>query len=137
MSTKLRTLLRFISLLRLEPFMLMFTTFYFIKRNSLDVLIQDKLCRNKYNMTEEFCINLYSNDSDICATKTLVLAEAVMYNAYNQWISFPLSIVWSLFLGTWCDRYPKGRKCILIIAAITQTMEAAINTMNSYFFTLS
>ncbi|CAG2102356.1 unnamed protein product [Medioppia subpectinata] len=136
MISTIKSYLRFICLLRVEPLMLLFTTCYFLKRNPQDVLFQDKLCRNKYNMSEEFCLHLsdnHPNDTD-SGLRTEILSDAVMYNAYNQWMTLPVSIVWSLFLGAWIDRYPKGRKWVFIIGTITQAMEAAINGLNSYFF---
>jgi len=87
-------------------------------------------------MTEEFCINL----ADIKETeknyeyKTLVLADAVQYNMYHTLITFCPGIVWSLFLGAWIDKYIHGRKAIFFIGSITQSIEAAINTLNAYFF---
>ncbi|CAG2102357.1 unnamed protein product [Medioppia subpectinata] len=139
MAIRVARFLRFVSLLRLEPYIVLFTAFYFVKRNALDVLIQDKICVHKYNMPEDFCYHLASikkNDTN-AHIKTDILADAVMYNTYQQLLTQPLSIIWSLFLGTWVDKYPKGRKWIFIIAAVTQAMEAAINACNSYFFSLN
>jgi hypothetical protein len=66
--------------------------------------------------------------------KTLVLGDAVQFNMYHTLMQFCPGIVWALFLGAWIDKYIRGRKTIFIIGAITASIEAAINTMNAYYF---
>jgi hypothetical protein len=107
-----------------------------MRRTPLDLLIQDKLCRQKYNMSVEFCTNLpqIKESENNYHIKTLVLGDAVQYNMYHTLMQFCPSIVWSLFLGVWTDKYIKGRKTILLVSAITASIEAAINTLNAYYF---
>jgi hypothetical protein len=49
-------------------------------------------------------------------------------------MQFCPGIVWSLFLGAWIDKYINGRKVIFLICAMTASIEAAINTLNAYYF---
>ncbi|CAG2174358.1 unnamed protein product, partial [Oppiella nova] len=87
-------------------------------------------------MSDEFCYYLpyiTANDANH-EIKTLILSDTVTYNMYHTWITLAPGIVWSMFLGTWIDKYISGRKAIFIVGSITQTMEAAINTLNSYYF---
>ena len=139
MSSKLKTVFVFISMLRVELFMLLMMFVYCLKRTPLDMLIQDKLCMHKYNQSQSFCERLSSIDEndDNFEYKTLILSDAVKYNMYSTLITFLPGIVWSLFLGSWTDRYLKGRKVILLVAAITQSIENLINAFGSYYFTSS
>jgi hypothetical protein len=107
-----------------------------MKQTPLNLLIQDKLCRQKYNMSVEFCTNLpqIKESDENYNIKSLVLGDAVQYNMYHTLMQFCPGIVWALFLGTWTDKYIRGRKTIFIIGAITASIEAAINTMNAYYF---
>ena len=138
MSTNLQLFARFVWLLRVEPYMLVFATFQYFRSTPLEVLIQDKLCRNKYNMSEEFCLNLpfmkdNEPDSDI---RSSILSDAVLYNSYHQWITMTPGVTWALFLGPWIDKYARARKIIFIVSSFTQMMEYVLNTINSYYFSL-
>ncbi|CAG2105176.1 unnamed protein product [Medioppia subpectinata] len=137
MKNKIKIFFRFLSLLRVEPFMIILAFSQYFRRTPLEVLIQDKLCRNRYNMSEEFCLQLpYMSDVETGhEIKTLILSDAVKYNMYHTWITMAPGIVWSIFLGPWIDKYINGRKAIFIIGSITQSLEAAMNALNSYFFT--
>ncbi len=133
---KLKRVLKFITLLRVEPYMVFIAFCLMLRKTPLDLLIQDKLCRQKYNMTVEFCTNLpdMKETEKNYEIKTLVLADAVQFNMYHTLMQFCPGIVWSLFLGAWIDKYINGRKTIFLIGAITSSIEAAINTLNAYYF---
>ncbi len=133
---KFKRVLKFITLLRVEPYMVLIAFCTFMRKTPLDLLIQDKLCRQKYNMTVEFCTNLpdMKESENNYNIKTLVLGDAVQFNMYHTLMQFCPGIVWALFLGAWIDKYIRGRKTIFIIGAITASIEAAINTMNAYYF---
>ncbi|CAG2167426.1 unnamed protein product [Oppiella nova] len=137
MKDRFKTFMRFISLLRVEPFMIILAFSSYFRRTPLEVLIQDKLCRNRYNMSEEFCLELaYMSDVETGhEIKTQILSDAVKYNMYHTWITMAPGIMWSIFLGPWIDKYINGRKAIFIIGSITQALEAAMNAIMSYFFT--
>jgi hypothetical protein len=125
-----------VTLLKVEPYLVLTAFCLQMRRTPLDLLIQDKLCRQKYNMSVEFCTNLpqIKESENNYNIKTLVLGDAVQYNMYHTLMQFCPSIVWSLFLGVWTDKYIKGRKIILLVSAITASIEAAINTLNAYYF---
>ena len=108
----------------------------YLRKTPLEVLIQDKLCRNVYHMDEEFCMNLpYMSDTEPNhEIKTRILSDAVTYNMYHTWITMTPGIIWSIFLGPWIDKYIHGRKCIFIIGSLTQAIEAGMNAWNSFDF---
>ncbi len=133
---KFKRILKFVTLLRVEPYMVLIAFCFQMRETPLNLLIQDKLCRQKYNMSVEFCTNLQEmkESEKNYKIKTLVLGDAVQYNMYHTLMQFCPGIVWSLFLGAWIDKYINGRKTIFLIGAITSSIEAAINTLNAYYF---
>jgi hypothetical protein len=54
---KFKRFLKFLTLLRVEPFVIFLGFCLSLRRTPLDLLIQDKLCRLKYNLSENFCRN--------------------------------------------------------------------------------
>ncbi len=133
---KFKRILKFVTLLRVEPYMVLIAFCFQMRQTPLNLLIQDKLCRQKYNMSVEFCTNLQEmkESEKNYKIKTLVLGDAVQYNMYHTLMQFCPGLVWSLFLGAWIDKYINGRKTIFLIGAITSSIEAAINTLNAYYF---
>src|SRR5208282_3372103 len=126
---KLKRFLTFIKLLRTEFFMLIFAFCFSLRKTPLDQLIQDKLCRHKYNMSQDFCTNLpeMKKDHKFYEYKSQILTDAVQYNMYHTLITVCPAIVWSLFLGAWIDNYKHGTKVIFIISSITAGLESFMN----------
>ena len=136
MLSKIKLFLRFVSLLRVEVFMYLTALSLYIRLTPLDLLIQDKICFNKYNLSKDTCKNLPSLTQNETGYefKSKILSEAVEYNMYQNIIQYAPGIVWALFLGAWIDRYNNGRKAVFIIGATTQCLEAIINWFNAYYF---
>ena len=129
---------KFVSMLKLEPFMVIMAFVLHMKITPLDLLLQDKLCKHKYNMSDHFCANL----SDIDETdvnhiyKTLVLSDVVTYKMWVKMIIYVPGNVMSLFLGSWSDRYMPARKIIMLCASFAMFIENLVNALNSYYFWL-
>ena len=56
----------------------------------------------------------------------------VTFKSYQNLIYYIPGTIWSLFLGSWCDRYVKAKKWIMVIGAITTAAENLINCVNSF-----
>lgn len=115
----------------------MFFTAYslYIRTTPLDLLIQDKICRNEYRLNHTICRDLPSlRDNQTDNHKSEILAAAVQYNMYQNIIQYAPGIVWALFLGAWIDKYDNGRKAVFIIGSSTQFIEAVINCFNAFYF---
>jgi ABC-type sugar transport system permease subunit len=136
---KFKRFLTFIKLLRIEFFILLFTFCFSMRKTPLDQLIQDKLCRHKYNLSQDFCTNLpeMKKDHKFYEFKSQILSDAVQYNMYHTLITTCPAIVWSLFYGAWIDNYKHGRKVIFLICSITAALESFMDAINAYFFYLS
>jgi hypothetical protein len=119
--------------------MLIYAFFFSLRKAPLNQLIQDKLCRHKYNMSQDFCKNLpeMKKIHEFYEYKSQILSDAVQYNMYHTLITTCPAIFWSLFLGAWIDNYKHGRKAIFIIGSITASLESFLNAVNSYLFDLS
>ncbi len=136
---KFKRTLTFISLLKIELFLFVFVFCVSLKKVPLNQLIQDKLCRLKYNMSEQFCINLsqMKKTDKYYEFKSIILGDGVQYNMYHTLITVCPAIVWSLFLGSWIDNYKNGRKVIFLMGSLCFALESFMNAINSYFFHLS
>ena len=130
-------ILKFVSMLKVEPFVIMVMAIFYLKATPLELLQQDKLCKFKYNMTEDFCWNLATieEDDENYHFKSMIINDVVTNKMYSYLISFIPGVIWSLFLGAWTDRYGKGRKVIMLVGALAQTIENLMNAFNSYYIT--
>jgi len=131
--------LTFVKLLKAEFFTFIFMFCYLLRKTPLDQLIQDKLCRLKYNLSVEFCENLpqMKKSDESYEYKSLILGDAVQYNMYHTLITTCPAILWSLFLGGWIDNYKNGKKAIFLIGSLTAGLETFMNAINAYYFNLS
>ena len=135
MWSKIKSFLTFLWLLRVEVFMFFTAYSLYIRTTPLDLLIQDKICRNHYELNASICHDLpQKTDNETGHHKSDILSLAVQYNMYQNIIQYAPGIVWALFLGAWIDKYNNGRKMVFIIGSSTQCIEAIINWFNSYYF---
>ncbi len=88
--------LKFGSMLKLEPFVMLIIFVYYLKMTPLDLLQQDKLCRLKYEMPSIFCWNLSSitKDDDNYPIKSKILSDTVDYKMYSYLITFIPGVIW-------------------------------------------
>ncbi|KAH9398236.1 hypothetical protein TYRP_019246 [Tyrophagus putrescentiae] len=84
---------------------------------SKSLLIQDKLCLFTYNQSEAFCQNIHleMNDTAQEAIKDVILADATRFNIYSSVIESVAMISWSLFVGSFLDRFSGGTFVIMSI----------------------
>ena len=95
MLFKIKLFLRFVSLLRVEVFMYFKALSLYIRLTPLDLLTQDKICANKYNLSRDTCKYLSSLTQNETGYefKSKILSEAVEYNMYKNIIQYAPSIV--------------------------------------------
>ena len=125
--------------LRVEPFIF----FHLFARSASQViqsqLIQDKICVLEFNQTNHYCMDLHqldpnSNQSD---TQSQILVRLTNLNLYTTFINtFPV-LIWSLFIGSWCDKYIHGRKILMCFAAIGSIIDMILLMTNAFFFNMS
>ena len=120
--------LSFVYLLRIEPYLILTLFATSIKRVPLDQLIQDKICLQKYNLSKEFCYNLPQMDSSAAnySYKSLILSDSSEFSFFHALISTLPSIVWSLFIGSWTDRYINAKWILLLLAGLASSIESLL-----------
>lgn len=133
---KSKRLFMFLSFLRLEVFVLFYMFTYYIKRVPLEQLVQDKICLQYYNLSSDYCTKLpeLSRDNDIGGFKSKILKEATQFNFYHTIIATCPSVIWSLFIGSWMDKYVHARKILLIVSAIGAFSEVVLIGLNAFMF---
>ena len=131
--------IEFIKQLRVEPFIF----FYMFATSASEViqsqLIQDKICVFEFNQTNDYCMDLHELDmnSNKSETQSQILVRLTQLNLYTTLINtFPV-LIWSLFIGSWCDKYIHGRKILMCFAAIGSILDMILLMINAFFFTLS
>jgi len=101
-KSKCQSIFNFIKILRVEPFMFLLLFQYSLKSLPTSQMLQDKICRQWYNQSKEYCHGLSKmhggngGDDDY---KSKVLADAALFSNYYLIISIVPTILWSLFVG--------------------------------------
>src|SRR5690625_3195282 len=105
MSLQWSDLARFLRLLKVEPFFFLVMFMNVVKRIPLDQMIEDKICRQKYELPEDYCRRLpvMQSKDDFLERKSTILAEVTHFNMYiNIAITIPM-LVMALFIGPFID----------------------------------
>ena len=135
---KLKTALKFLSLLKLEVCLSLCMFSANIKRIPYDQLLQDKICLQYYHMDNVYCKDLpgLKTDDDPKGFKINILKDSTDFNFYYIMFTNLPSVFWSLFIGSWMDKYHHARKCLIISYTFGSFLEVVFLGLNSYMFNL-
>lgn len=133
---KLDKVWQFVSLLTLEPYIFMFYIMNAIKGVPSGQLTQDKICLNQFHLSSNYCYALptMSATDDYLNKKSEVLAEATNFSIYGALFMTLPSLFGGFLIGPWTDKYPMGKKIILMAGSLTGIMEALILILNDYYY---
>lgn len=118
--------------LRIEPVVLLYVTVILSRMTAMQQLLQDKLCQQKYNMSDDYCLRL--SDSPSTPTKNLILADVASYMSGREIFTILPNILMGLFAGSWCDRFQNGRRYCLFATLIGQLLETSFVFLNAVFY---
>ena len=133
---KLKTALRFLSLLKMEVSFLLCMFCSYIKRIPYEQLLQDKICLQYYHMDNVYCKNLpkLKVEDDPEGFKINILKDSTGFNFYYIILTNLPPVFWSLFIGSWMDKYHNARKILIICYSFGSLLEVILLGLNSYMF---
>lgn len=94
-------------------------------------LIQDKVCLQKFALPADFCRNIAEEDGPM--KDEVLKAAASLVTTKELLILLPI-VVNAIYIGSWCDRYPNGKRYCLIVNCFSLIFESFLLFLNSYFF---
>ncbi|CAG2106820.1 unnamed protein product, partial [Medioppia subpectinata] len=99
-------------------------------------LVEDKLCLFKYRQNVSYCLQLakMTEMEDTVGLKLPILTEMTKLTLYATLILTIPSILASLFIGAWTDRYQPAKKILLIVGAVCGAVDAVANMLNVYYY---
>jgi len=130
-------LLDFIKLLRVEPLIFLFCLQNGLKQIPTTQLLQDKICRFWYNQTHEFCLGMAQMPIVEHSYRCQILTDTAVFSTYQSLLMTIPALLWCLFIGSWVDRYTRGRKIIMIITSLAAIIETLLFLHSSIKFNLS
>ncbi|XP_054157504.1 uncharacterized protein LOC128955852 [Oppia nitens] len=132
----LKSCYHFLTLLRVEPYLFAFMFVYTLKKVPTDQLIQDKICRFRYQLDVDYCTKLpeMMDEEDYLNKKSQILANGTTFTIYQVILVTLPSMVASLFIGSWTDKYLNAKRVLLIAGAVTAVCEAIILVLCDYFY---
>lgn len=106
-----------VKLLRIDVFYFLATLSSSLPNIAFNQLMQDKYCINKYFTNQSVCLNLETSGSDFNKIKDNVLADTTNLKMNVTLMTTIPSIILSLVLGYWMDKYPGHLRYLGGIAA--------------------
>ena len=133
---KVKTAFKFISLLKPEVFILLSSLAFSLRGIPFNQLLQDKICMQNYGNDRKYCIDLaeITVEDDPKGFKIKILKDVTELSFYFTLILTLPSVLWSLFIGPWMDKYPHARKILIIAYSIGSTLEVILCALNAYMF---
>ncbi|KAI1280785.1 hypothetical protein HDE_13965 [Halotydeus destructor] len=128
---------RFVKQLKMEFFMFLLIVSGVFKGSVKKPLYQDKICTTVLHQPYSVCFNVTSSGySAHEAIKDEILKESLNYDVYADYITTIPSLIYAMFLGSWSDRFPKGRKIMMYAGCLGIFMGQAIDMVNVVFFNI-
>ncbi|XP_054159983.1 solute carrier family 46 member 3-like [Oppia nitens] len=123
--------------LKVEPFLFLYMFSYSLSSMAVSQLVQDKLCRLRYEQQPQYCVEINSPEYDHSADeiKSAILTDSGFIVLYRMIISTIPCAIWSLFIGSWSDKYIHGRKLIMVFGAFGAVIESIALIINAAVFT--
>jgi hypothetical protein len=124
--------------LKIEPYVFIFFLSTSISEITSTQLIQDKICLFKYNRSAIYCAQIDNEKSDSAedSIKSEILSDLAQYVIYRTIIASLPSILLSLFIGSWTDKYIHGRKILLCLVSLGYAAQFALLLWNAIKFEL-
>ena len=124
-------LVRLLTQLRVEPVSMLFSLVSYAGSLAMQQLVQDKLCVGKHSLSFDYCNNISSESSS--STRDSVMADVALYSPIKEYATSLPNLVVVLFVGSWCDRFPSGRKNVILLALTGCFLSSFLLLVNSVF----
>ena len=123
--------INFVKLLNVEPYMFMMMVTMTIKMSINGQLYQDKICINDLGHPIDVCRTI-STTTDPALEQTLsaIIVTANRYSVYQTMVFTVPGVIFSLFIGSWSDKYPSGRKMLMVFGAIGSLLDGVVAILN-------
>lgn len=121
-----------ITCLHIEPIVAMAMTAILARNSATQQLLQDKLCSFKYHLNDEYCLDLASQPDS--RDKNHILTDVTAYMSGKELIALLPHLTLTLFAASWCDRYPNGRRYLIMASIVGQLLETILMMFNAVFY---
>ncbi|XP_074598901.1 putative peptidoglycan muropeptide transporter SLC46 [Brevipalpus obovatus] len=101
-----------IKVFRIDLYVLMFAFTMGITHVPSNQLVQDKICLNDFLLSPEICRNIQERP-EYTKEAIAIYRKTTLFSTYASLVIFVPSILVTLFLGRWLDRYPQNLKFVL------------------------
>ena len=118
--------------LRVEPMIMIAMIVTATSSVAMQMLMQDKLCISKHALDHNYCSHI--SEMDESPEKDRVLADVAFYSSLKEYITVVPRVIIVLFTGSWCDRFPAGRRYVMLASMLGFLLDSLLLLMNSRFF---
>src|SRR5699024_10757118 len=120
MELSLPNVLHFTRLLSVEPLGFLNLFLFLFKKNTIDQMIQDKLCIQRYHLPPGYCYYLpqMKDEEDNLGMKSTILGDVTTFQMYiNLFLAVPIFGI-SLLIGPFIDKYAPAKRALFIYSTI-------------------
>lgn len=125
----------FLSRIKVELVVFLGTISIAVRTITQQQLLQDKICLQKFKSPLDYCRELHDQPDSIF--KDAILANYSAFFMMKEVIIMLPHVMSVLYIGSWCDRYPKGRRYCMIAGTASLLLEVTVMAVNSIFFDFS
>ncbi|XP_074600475.1 putative peptidoglycan muropeptide transporter SLC46 [Brevipalpus obovatus] len=100
---------------------------------SLNQVVQDKICLNDFKLSSKVCSNIQDR-KDYLTQAIDIYGQVTLWKSYSSLIDCIPSILVTLFIGKWLDRYPKMMKYVLAAGPFAFFLGNLIVLYQLYYF---
>jgi hypothetical protein len=119
----------------LEPVLLFHTFAAYVRQVAVQQLLQDKQCIEKYGESRDYCH--YLSKQEASEEKEQILEDVASFLSYKEFLVIIPYILSAIYIGSWCDRFPMGKRYCMLSCALAQFIETFLYLMNAINFDAS
>lgn len=103
---------------------------------AVTMLVQDKLCLQTYHQSVAICQSLSKTGDSLTdeSTRNSILSDSAKFSEYQNLIQCIPMVIWSLFSGSFLDKFNGGTKLLLVLGILGDFVSISLQLANVYFF---
>lgn len=125
---------KFLATLRVEPLAFVGIFAMLTKQLAFQQMIQDKICLQRYQESEDTCLFLSESSSP---NKNHILSDVTAFLTARELLGLIPSILTTVYIGAWCDKFISARRIIILFGLIGSIGDICLLLINSIAFDIN
>ena len=116
------------SVARIEPLVLLLASSISSRSSVTQQLLQDRLCLQVHHLPADTCRSLASPNGRIVdiTAREAVMSDVASYLSLKELLSILPCLLLTAATAAWCDKYPNGRRLVILASAVGHLLESVL-----------